>query len=168
MKEQEEKMEHIFEMPSYKGVEYRIRSKFGHSIITFSWWNFLEKKITIKPFIFFGPAKEIWIEVDREWYSSKIRDIQHLKEHGEELYRDNVLLHDKLIEEARSLKMNECSDEQKTFTFTTDELKLMLEKYTSRIIENVELCNDPDGNVVLCKDSAADELNEFIKEENYG
>lgn len=94
----------IFDMEPYKGNDYRVVCKFGfHSIINFSWWSHIEKKITVKKYWFFGPKIDKWVEVNRCWYSDEINSIDELKDVSIKFYEESIMYLDKVIEKAMSI-----------------------------------------------------------------
>ncbi len=56
------------------------------------------------------------------------------------------------------------NEDKKNVFFTSVEVKQLLETYTERIIEEVELDTDSAYNVIVNKESITKQLPEFLKE----
>lgn len=100
----ETRREIIFDMPSYKGNDYRVLCRFGYdSFINFAWWGFVQKKVTFKKWGFFGPTIEKWIELDKCWWSKEINNREDLEKISHDFYDETVLRHDRIVERAMSI-----------------------------------------------------------------
>jgi hypothetical protein len=83
------KREVIFEMPKTYG-EYRMVCRFGfNEVVDYAWWGYLQKLITKKP-LFWGKPKQVWVEIDRCWWSFDINSMEELKKAATKFYMGNV------------------------------------------------------------------------------
>jgi hypothetical protein len=95
----------IFDLPEYKGKEYRAFCHFGyHYLVDIKWWVEIQVKTFRKKYIIFGPdVFWKWSEVSENWLSNDPDTVEELKAKCEKLYDDNVLMRDRIIKKALNL-----------------------------------------------------------------
>lgn len=98
------KREIIFEMPKTYG-DYRMKCRFGYDyVVYYAWWGHLEKKIYRRKWLgIFGKLKEVWIEVDKCWWSFDIKTIQDLKKAAAKFYDERVEMEKRICQQAINL-----------------------------------------------------------------
>jgi len=96
------KREIIFEMPETYG-KYRVVCRYGHDYhVDYAWWGHLQRQVLKKPLLW-GKVKEIWVEVDKCWWSKEFDSMENLKESAAKFYDENIELPIRLREKAMLL-----------------------------------------------------------------
>jgi len=95
----------IFDMPEYKGKEYRAFCHFGyHYLLDTNWWIEIQVKTFRKKYILFGPdVFWKWSKIDECWLVNSPNTMKELKVKCEELYDERVLMRDRIVKKALSI-----------------------------------------------------------------
>ena len=96
------KLEIIFNLEGTD--QYRVVCKYNHDLwLKHVWWGHLQRKITYKRWGFFGKEMEKWVEINSCWWDKSFETREELEQAAFKLYDENVLLYERLMENAEKV-----------------------------------------------------------------